>query len=488
MIVMHLPDQTCKQAEIYYYEMLSDSDQSNIPDEVLEHIHRCPYCQERMQRLQRHLERDCRPDAMKSKSGRELVRMLHLDRTDQEITCQAVKGYLPQLAKTADRIAVPTPITLHIDQCAECRQDLLCLQDWDLDHERIGLISAWLSGVSDMDSNPLDAERLDLNPEAYAFLSETLRQIKDRPDSGVVTRYSLASRQDALIPADPQDVYEAFPINVQTTIKPKTMGSKRKSMPLADIEIKPMIWLRNPIVVKSIVAAVVLIMVALLFKGTSNAVTAVNYEKIFNSLHQASNVHIRRYCSEEKKLVDERWISTDLGLYVYWRVSENRLVFNDLRTGIQKEKDLNLGQIEDRRLSNDSLEALKRNMIKSLGILPLELKAYAFPEDAIWADMNQFDAEDSTGHPMMRIYEVIYGVHCLSDSESGRTRYKWRGYIEQDTHRPIRTELFRFDHDLETFKLVTIFTVEYLTDERMDALAMKWKQAFNREGSLKRIP
>ena len=120
----------CQEAEAYYYDFLCQ-DEAAVPEPVRRHITACPVCQERIRRLRDTLfeaQRNSRPaDTWDGKTIEELAVQFQL--LDERVTCSDVKCFLPKLAMAAPQIRIPTPVTVHVDQCPQCAQTLAAIRE-----------------------------------------------------------------------------------------------------------------------------------------------------------------------------------------------------------------------------------------------------------------------------------------------------------------------------------------------------------------------
>ena len=123
----------CQEAEAYYYDFLCQ-DEAAVPEPVRRHITACPVCQERIRRLRDTLfeaQRNSRPaDTWDGKTIEELAVQFQL--LDERVTCSDVKCFLPKLAMAAPQIRIPTPVTVHVDQCPQCAQTLAAIRELNL--------------------------------------------------------------------------------------------------------------------------------------------------------------------------------------------------------------------------------------------------------------------------------------------------------------------------------------------------------------------
>jgi len=127
--------EACSRAEAYYHDLLESGECSAVPQDVVAHVQHCSHCQYRLQRLREallDLERE--GDALQSQADRDLVGELEaqFDFLDRPLTCRQVKPFLPNLLAAETQIRIPTPVTVHVDQCPECAKDLESLRALNL--------------------------------------------------------------------------------------------------------------------------------------------------------------------------------------------------------------------------------------------------------------------------------------------------------------------------------------------------------------------
>ena len=139
--------ESCREAEAYYHDYLQDPRDPSVPRSVAGHIDRCAYCQGRVQSLREALcDLDRRPQPTPAEGDLQLIDELqsHFEYVDEPLVCAQVKPFLCRLLSPSVRIRIPTPITVHVDQCAACAKDLESLRQFDLDAERLARLGALL--------------------------------------------------------------------------------------------------------------------------------------------------------------------------------------------------------------------------------------------------------------------------------------------------------------------------------------------------------
>lgn len=133
----------CIRARLYYYDVLCEDVLENIPPDVQEHIEECPYCQMEIEKLKKALESLDQPQTEVEPVFDALDEFLKLHFTYmcRQVTCTVTKPFLPILAVPALKIRIPTPITVHVDQCSCCRENLKTIHHLNLEFQQLKRLS-----------------------------------------------------------------------------------------------------------------------------------------------------------------------------------------------------------------------------------------------------------------------------------------------------------------------------------------------------------
>ncbi|MCP4452949.1 MAG: hypothetical protein GY809_15915 [Planctomycetes bacterium] len=115
----------CEEARGYYYDCADGQCQDKIPKGVQVHVMHCDHCQEEIHRLGEVLKTPSTSDPEAGSRVSTINDMLemHFKYVDVPVTCAVAKRFLPSMAALATRITIPTPITVHLEQCSICRDD-----------------------------------------------------------------------------------------------------------------------------------------------------------------------------------------------------------------------------------------------------------------------------------------------------------------------------------------------------------------------------
>ena len=136
--------ESCREAEAYYHDYLQNPNGSSVPHSVLVHIEECAICRQRVRMLREALcELDEGSPSALSQRDSQLIADLqsHFEHLDEPLACAHVRPFLCRLLSASVRIRIPTPVTVHIDQCTQCADDLDSLRQLRLGADRLARLS-----------------------------------------------------------------------------------------------------------------------------------------------------------------------------------------------------------------------------------------------------------------------------------------------------------------------------------------------------------
>lgn len=138
------PNSLCRQAEQYYYDFLHKESQKVIPGPIIEHLERCQRCREQIGQLRAmlsHAEEHIESGQRQFADAITLMLKLHFAYVSERVTCQTVRPFLPSLLDPALEIRIPTPITIHLNNCGQCSEDLEAIRRLNLNHKQLCRLS-----------------------------------------------------------------------------------------------------------------------------------------------------------------------------------------------------------------------------------------------------------------------------------------------------------------------------------------------------------
>ncbi len=404
----------CRQAELYYYDFLGGQSCDPVPQFLAEHIGCCRFCSEQLDRLKKTLSKaeDSGPQQKQNRAVVNEILERHFTHIGTSVTCNTVKPFLPGLLDETVRIGIPTPITVHLDNCRHCRRDL-----------------------------------------------ETLRadeSIIDRPQSDVATIYTI----DKSAEAKSDGLYAGFPIKVEVT--------KRKE-PAKIIEFASAVKSRlsavnlRPLLKTAVAAAAVILIASALVMNTSTA-GAVSLQQVYKAIERIKNVYIAGFAPDQNAYIagfapdqtepfQQIWVSKTLNIYM--TKTGNEFVLNDIGSGIRKTKNPVTGIAAEGLLTGQAAAAIEKMMAGSLGLMPFYNMSQV-PADAKWSRITDESMEAAAEG--IEVYELKW----IKEAYEGYGVFsKWRLFVDPQTNLLRRTEFYQQLTPDSRFTLTAVRLIEY---------------------------
>ena len=174
------PNSICKQAQAYYYEYLRGQTQERIPAKMLAHIDKCRFCQDGVNQLKTILaesEKHITESTGQTNSAITTVLRLHFAYIGAFVTCETVRPFLPSLADPALEIGVPTPITVHLDKCQQCANDLETIRQLNLTCKQLHQLGQLFAEESAVDAETCAKARNAIPSVVAMVFSETNAEV-----------------------------------------------------------------------------------------------------------------------------------------------------------------------------------------------------------------------------------------------------------------------------------------------------------------------
>ncbi len=414
----------CEKTKLYYYDYLTRQGVELIPAEIAEHLEQCEFCKSQIVLLSKQLKQ---VDAGKNAENNSAVLTnlkLHFAYTDKLVDCKIVRPFLPGLVDETLTVRIPTPITVHLDNCEKCQTEF----------ERI--------------------KSLGLGQKKLFKLAQEFAEKPELDESGVVTRYKIKGETgvDSLL-ADTNSPYDQWPIKVEISMKSQEAFGPALRKEKRRLDLRPF--------VKPILAAAAMILVVF-FVMHSNIAKAVDLEQIYNAIKQVRNICLTSFALESDEPIQKIWVSRDLNVKVC--ETNSSLVLWNLDKRIQKSYSLISSSIEIKPLDEDAVLKVSETMSKSLGLLPFESMPDVLNKDvdAKWQQVSQKDSDIKIANT--EIYDLVW----LENSVKGNIIYnRWRCFVEPDTKLPRRVEHWQKQSKNDEYKPITIINVIYPTDNEI---------------------
>ena len=131
------PGISCRDAELYYYDYLCGLE-ADLPQAVVDHIRHCADCETEIRQLEAAIGESEAQDRHAGDDADVAGTLgLHFAHIGEEITCAKAKSFLPMLLVPSLHIRIPTPVTVHVDHCRQCIEDLESLRRLELRPEQL---------------------------------------------------------------------------------------------------------------------------------------------------------------------------------------------------------------------------------------------------------------------------------------------------------------------------------------------------------------
>ena len=174
-------------------------------------------------------------------------------------------------------------------------------------------------------------------------------------------------------------------------------------------------------------AAVILIGFALFLNTTS--AKAVSIEQMYKALENVKNVYISTFSADGTKLIQKKWISHTLNIYM--EKIGNEFVLSDINTGLRKTKNLDTGEVNISQLNEDVKAYIEQQISSSLGLMPV-YDISDLPKDFKWLPVDN--------HP--RAVEG-FEIYDLKWTVQKNRLVKWRFFIDPQTFLPKEIEIYK---------------------------------------------
>jgi hypothetical protein len=431
-------DSLCGEAKPYYYDFLCDESSGLVPEFITKHIEQCQNCREQIKQLQFALSNK---ECIESKQGQNTsavttMLQLHLAYIGDRVTCEMVRPFLPGMLDPAIDIRIPTPITAHLDNCPQCIEDLKTI-------EGLNLYSAQLYRLSQLFSEGPSG-----NTKELSEISPAVSAMAKRENSGIITVFHIDESAKARSTDNSDGIYSGYPIHVDVLNPKEDVGQ-----PLSNIDFVAALKRKaSKINTKSFLkiglmaaAAMILIGTALFFNTTS--AEADVREKISKAIKNLTGVYISTYSGDRNELLQERWISQDLGLYIT-KAASGTLVISDIISKIQKTKSRSASVTETTPLPDDIIIGIKKKMSGSLGLMPF-YDISELPPGSEWLPVPD--------HPRAAEGFEIYDLKWKVQKNQ---LWKWRFFIDPKTFLPRKIEIYKTsigqDENLEMVMLAEL--------------------------------
>jgi len=284
-------------------------------------------------------------------------------------------------------------------------------------------------------------------------LHKTIYAIVERPDSEIVTRYTLREDTPEYMEIKSPPSYEDSKINVEV-LRPETAPAAAPSARMPEEKAAKRTFTR--FLTPAVAAAVILIVFALFF-GTP--AKAVELSDIYEAVAKITNVCITRFLPAEPQPRYQLWVSRRAGLKLVQSLCETEL--SDFPNEIRKTRVSDSDAVKVTSLSPGAAAAGLKSLDGTFGLVPFESLELA-PENATWSPVDGKGLR--TVVPGTRVYELTWPIEV---QDSFR---KWRVYVDRSTNLPLRAEQYLKMYFEPEYEIESVDVISYPTDSEIQAV------------------
>jgi hypothetical protein len=438
----------CEEAKLYYYDSLCEESCGPIPQSISNHIEQCRNCQNQINQLKVALsQNDC--DNSQQRQDRSAVTtmlQLHFAYIGEHVTCETVRPFLPGLLDPALEIRIPTPITVHLNNCPQCAEDLKAIKKLNLNGTQLYRLSQFFT------------EGPSRNTTEFPEMGSIIPAMAERADSEVVTVYNTDESAKDREAGKLDDLYAGFPISVEVIIQKVDIEQPVSTIDFAtNVKEKASATNLKPFIKIGLAAAAVILIGFALLLNTPSA-KAVTIQQMYKALENVKNVYISRFTAAGNKPTQEKWISQTLNIYMTKTATAKASVLWDINNMQRKILPFDTGEILTDQLADDNIAGIKRKMSGSLGLMPL-YNISDLPRDSEWLPVDDhLEAADG-----IEIYDLKWIVKTSGSSESKR----WRYFVDSKTFLPKKIEIFETSIGQSEYSLVSRILIETKSDSEI---------------------
>ncbi len=404
----------CEEAKPHYYDCLCDESCELVPEFVRNHIELCQHCQKQIKQLEVALsQKECiKSKHRQNTSAVTTMLELHFAYIGERVNCETVRPFLPGMLDPAIDIRIPTPITVHLDNCPQCIEDLKAI-------EELNLYSAQLYRLSQLFS-----EGPSRNTAELSKMGPAVSDMIERENSEIITVYHM----DESAKDRSNGLYSGFPIRVEVLNPKEDIEQPVTNIDFAALKENVSKMHLKPFLKTGIAAAAVILIGFAILLNTTSAEADVRV-KISNAIKDLTGVYISTYSPDRNRLLQEIWISDSLKIHI--TKTGNEFAYCDIGTGLRKTKNFDTGEVNISQLNKNAKTYISQQISRSLGLTPV-YDISDLPRDYEWLPVDN-PSEAVKG---FEIYDLKWNVQK-------NQLMKWRFFIDPKTFLPREIEIYK---------------------------------------------
>jgi hypothetical protein len=450
----------CKQASIFYYDYIQNAGLRDVEPEIFRHIEKCALCQSEIERLKVILVEPIN-QTMTEKTNRRNIQITtilasHFNLINKEVTCEVAKSFMPSLADLSFDIKIPTPITVHIENCNLCRHNLDTIRKLNLAHEQLthlGQIIAEHNGECELPERLIKSlALLDIDNDALA----ELKSIIERKESDIVTEYITTRKVSIKSSKGFYGDYKNWPAEILIHDRKKETTDR---IDLTHSLSGRRSHIRQLLKPSAAIAAMTIVAIWL-FVGT--LAKAVKFDDIYNAIGKIQNICLISGTSEVAEATQKVWISKDLDIKLFY--SANHWTLWDIKNEARKSRTSESAYWETNKLDNAELTNVRQTMDIPLALLPFQ-SPHSLPDKYDWKPLS--DKEVIGQFPNTQVYDLLWSDKTVNGS---LVYYRWRVYINKDTLLPKRVEYWQKHLSVGKYELKNWTNITYPQTREVEKL------------------
>ncbi len=448
----------------------------NISTPITTHLHSCQTCSEDLSIL--------KDLVLNRRQLFRLGRFLLEKTTDDMVDCSKARFAIPSFV-SMNLNEIDTDTLRHLCLCPDCRRllyqhresvynELACYEP-PTDNFPCESVSAAdvFSYCLPYDIDPANDEYAEFResltshlrscPKCIAKIHQLhtiICNIAERPDSNVVTSFTLDEPVDEVIKSIPEKVSEGLSDNERIVEEQPVYSSSGITSVVSWGKLRKKasnLHLQRYIKPAFGIAAVLMVGFALFFSTTS--AKAVSLEDIYRAVDKARNVCISRFYVGEEEPYSKSWLSNSLNVRI--KKNKEQAVILDLNNWTRKELDIGSNSIIETIIQVDLRKDIENSLSNSFGLVPFS-KISDIPEDAQWKQVNNLRIIPGT-----EVYDLTWSMKL----DIGTTAYRmWRVFIDAATNLPIRIEWYRKAASDKEYIFETLNVVTYPSNDEIKNL------------------
>lgn len=399
------------------------------------------------------------------------------DATDEKNEiCSTAHTFIPSIT-SMDFKGISTDVMKHICTCSDCRREMIqsrqklyekLIENKNLGEESVckkismsDIFYLCLSYGYNHDSK-FPKNHILSCPECLKKMQQlllTINNIAERPNSNVITKFSLG-KSDKPLEEDMEDIYSGWPISVQVIYKtPSKIQENTYQSELVAKQRSNSLMVKIKKHVKPLATAAVILLSLAMFFYSSSA-RAIDFGRMVEALKNVNNAYITRSIPGKSTPIQEEWVSRTFNVIITKTKDQDQhqYVLWDIQNNIRKIKYTSSNSIENLPLPKDMYTKVAQSIVSVLHILPFQNEEQ-IPKNANWYPLNEKLLKNKIAGTI--IYELVW-------TDNTNIFRKCRFFVDSSTYLVQKTEYYSKLKKQEEYVLESLENFEYIKDTQVE--------------------